>query len=492
MTFSRSSIRTPFSAPLLLGLVASFLAACGGPATPEGPRPNIVVVLVDTLRADRLGLYGHDLETSPRIDELASSGVVFEQASSAAPWTLPSVVSLFTSRFIAEHNVVLDGQVIGDSLMTLAEGLADSGYTTASFLKNPYGGELSGLHRGFDLVEPRRGLGQTTGDRIRKWLRDAPPGPHFIYVHNSQPHDPLSSRRHYVNKFGKIEDDDREDILQQVKMYRALTRTDFVKKRELGTTDNSDKQDRVMKQLRKLEEPIQRAYSGSVLDADQRIGEIIDVLREEGLWDNTLFMVMSDHGEEMNDHGGWQHDQSVYQELIHVPLVVRFPNDEYAGLRLNDPVSLVDVLPTILDYIGRDDLITDATGKSLLPLVAEGGGDGSEIRVVAMRHNKKKYYRPYKEERGDLNLVVRKGDWKAILNLELDSVELYDLATDPNEKKETSAEHPELVAELKAFGLAELKRFGERAVASTGGGLDGADADTLEALEALGYIGDED
>ena len=492
----------PRRAALILGLWTLGPVGCapGNNASSEGPRPNVVIVLIDTLRADRMGLYGYDRDTSPYVDELAEHGVVFEQASSAAPWTLPSVVSMFTSRFIAEHNVAYDGQVIGNSLMTLTEGLSDSGYTTASFLKNPYAGEISGLHRGFDLVERRKGKGQTTGERVSDWLRDAPAGPHFIYVHNSQPHDPLLNRRNYVYSFGGIDDTTRDDILKQVKSYRSLTRTDFVKKRPLGTTDNTEKQKRVMRKLRKLEEPIQNTYSGSVLDADQRIGEIIEALKKSGEWDNTLFMVISDHGEEMNDHGGWQHDQSVYQELVHVPFVVRFPGDEYAGLRVREPVSMVDVLPTVLDYIGREDLIEDASGTSVLPLVENKAATGnseptadSPMRVVAMRHNKKKYYKPYKENRGDLNLVVRKGQWKAILNLEHDTVELYDLETDPGEQKEASKREAPLAAEMKAFGLDELKRFGKRAVASTGGGLDGADADTMKELEALGYVGgDED
>ena len=489
----RPAARRRGLAVLVFGLLSS---TCAPPST--APRPHVVIVLIDTLRADALGTYGDTRGASPHMDALAEEGIVFDQASAAAPWTLPSVVSMFSSRFIAEHNVTRDGQKVADSLPNLAVGLSDAGYTTASFVKNPYAGEYSGLDRGFDVVEYRRGKGQTTGRRIEEWLKQAPPGPLFMYVHNSQPHDPLLLRRRdFLEHFGEVSPEDEAEILKTTKTYRTLTRVDFVRKRPLGTVDNTEQQKRAMAKLAEKEEVIERAYAGSVYDADDRVGEIVQALKDGGVWDNTLFLVVADHGEEMNDHGGWQHDQSVYEELIRVPFLLRLPKGELAGTRVSTPVSLVDVLPTVFDYLDLE-VEGSVRGASVLPLArraAEAGepaGDDAEMRVVAMRHNVKKYFKPYKRRRGDLNLVVRKGRWKAILNLEPDTVELYDLQTDPRETRELSTKRPELALEMQAFGKAELEAFLANAVRPAGDEEDTGDAETLEALKMLGYVGDDE
>jgi arylsulfatase A-like enzyme len=255
-----------------------------------------------------------------------------------------------------------------------------------------------------------------------------------------------------------------------------------------GTTDNTAEQDGHMAALNALLDDYNELYDASVRLADTNLGSVVDALQDAGLWENTLFIVVSDHGEEMNDHGGWLHDQSVYQELMHVPLIIRFPHGQYAGRRVKSVVSLVDVLPTIFDYLNKPDSARGARGRSLMPLIrAEGAKAVDDFLVPAMRINTKKYYRPWKVSRGDINIVVRKGRWKGIWNVEPKTFELYDLASDPLERHEVSAANPELALAMQVFARVWYKEQAEYGTAlpqDTGE----LDEETLQNLRSLGYV----
>lgn len=466
--------------PAALALLA--LAACARGPAPDLP-PSVAVLLVDTLRADRLHAYGHGRATSPAIDALAAEGVLFEEASAPAPWTLPSVVSLMTGRHVPEHGVVRDGLVLSESLETLAERFRRLGYATASFHQNPYAGELSGLDRGFDLVV-RTEL-QTEGEDLAEWLDGVRERPFFLYVHNTEPHDPGFAADAFVQRFGEVPMEQRREVKRRTARYRSLTRVDHEAGRPPGTTDNTQEQEAAMAELAALAPAIDVLYDAAVAEADHRMGTIVDALRRAGRFDDCLIVFLADHGEELGDHGGWQHDQSLHRELVHVPLVLRLPGGEAGGTRVAAPVSLVDVLPTLLDFVGE--LPPDGTsGRSLLPLV-RGAADDPGPRVTAVRVNRKKYFRPWAELRGDTNVAVRDGRWKLLYSPDVGRAELYDLASDPREETDVAALHPERAAELRAFAerrLSELARSGAEA-RERGEELDDA---TREALQRLGYV----
>jgi arylsulfatase A-like enzyme len=173
------------------------------------------------------------------------------------------------------------------------------------------------------------------------------------------------------------------------------------------------------------------------------------VLRKSGVWDRALFILMADHGEEFGEHGGWFHEQSAYEELLHVPLIVHFPGDKHGGRRIRERVSLLDVMPTVLDYLGHPELCAACRGASLLPLLRPGGAPAYRSAVMpAVRMNQSMYYRPFAVQRGDINIVVRKDQWKGIWNADLSALELYDLVSDPAERTNLSARQSELAAEL--------------------------------------------
>lgn len=444
--------------------------------------PHVVIFLVDTLRADRVGLYGAPRPTTPVLDALAPESVVFENSYATSPWTLPTVVSLFTSTYLCEHGVNVDGLRPNQQTPLLAQRMKDLGYTTISLYANTYLGSSSGLHRGFDHFELTSRQDQ---GRLDEALQRYPNGPYFIYMHLIEPHDPYLFAPAETTDFPAVDMKLRQKIVRLHRGYQKLTRADFSARRPLGTTDNASDQQELLRRLDALRDEYLALYDAAVREADRRLATLIATLRARGIWDDTLLFVLSDHGEELGEHGGWLHDQSLYEELTRVPLLVRLPRGANGGRRIDAPATTVDVLPTLLELIGRADLIGEARGRSLAPLLRGEAIDAEEIRVVSMRHNVKKYYRPWKEARGDLNIALRRGPWKAIWNAEPDSVELYDLNADPRERHNLALQQPVLVQEFKRSAQAWLSACSKIAPS---GGFDNLDEETLRELRALGYI----
>ncbi len=472
---------------LLFGMVACVLSVgCrGGDGVSElevhRPMPNIVIFLIDTLRADRLGVYGFDeLPTSPRIDRLASESVVFDQAYAPAPWTLPSLASMFTSTFICEHNTINDRNRLPDSLVTMGEHLQSLEYQTYGLFGNAYAGKDFGMSRG--ITESRSSV-RNDGTKVVEILGSQPSEPFFLYIHNVEPHGGERFRGRPRVGFPEVSKELREEMMVQFEHYRHLTRVDYVHGQTLGSADNTDEQRSTMDNLNAHLESNWALYDAAVQLADERVGSVIDQLVEWGIWDDTLFLVVADHGEELDDHGGWQHDQSVYEELVRVPMIVKFPAGRWAGTRVEDPVSLVDVMPTILDYLDRPKLAVGARGKSLLPVIR--GETDSEPKVVSVRINRKKYFRPWKESRGDVNIAIRYGSYKGIWNAELGHIELYDLDLDPDERTDVSQEEIEVAAMLERFAGEWLADCGAQDLEVSSANLSD---ETKEQLRSLGYL----
>jgi arylsulfatase A-like enzyme len=449
-------------------------------------RPNIVIFLIDTLRTDRLGVYGYQRRpTSPRIDELAREAVVFERAVAPAPWTLPTVVSLFTSTYPCEHGTLDDRDMLSKRLRPLPERLHRLRYTTLGLYGNPYAGPSFALDRGYDVLNKSW---NNEGGTVGKLLDDFPGTPFFLYIHNMEPHDPYVNAPEQLDGFDEIPGAVRQQIEEHYKAYRPLTHVDFDAKQPLGTTDNTGEQDRHMAALTALHKEYNELYDGSVWKADSHLGSVVDELKRRGLWENTLFIVLSDHGEELNEHGGWLHDQSVYEELIHVPLIVRFPRGRYGGQRIDALVSLIDVLPTIFDFLDEPRATSGARGRSLMPLIRGDAPVAEEdFQILSMRINTKKYYRPGKELRGDVNLVVRRGDWKGIWNVEPRTLELYNLADDPGEQNDVSTVNEQMALVMKLFAREYYEECTKHAAPPLRRETE-LDQETRQDLKSLGYL----
>jgi arylsulfatase A-like enzyme len=291
--------------------------------------------------------------------------------------------------------------------------------------------------------------------------------------------------------FGSISEDDEEIVKKLYSGYRQATHKGYQArlKREKGISDNTAQQQMYIKNFYKTAEQVGFLYDASIRQADHNVGGIIETLKSQGVWDNTLFILLSDHGEEFGEHGGWQHDQSVYEELMHVPLMIRFPHAQFAGRRVNDTLSLVDLMPMIFDYMQRPDLMYDLRGKSFLSAI-----DGvpfhkpGELFVTGMRMNNKKHFKLFKETRGDINIVIRKDNYKGIFNVEPDTMELYDLTADPAEKIDLSVKETDLTRQMKRYAknwYAENSAKQKNKAPLKSEKLDEA---TLENLKSLGYI----
>lgn len=453
--------------------------------------PNIVIYLVDTLRADRLNCYGYEKhETSPFLDKLAEDGVLFENGTAAAPWTLPSITSMFTSSWLHEHKTLGTFDRLPDSWDTLTLRLRRLDYQTYTQFATGFLAREFNIHRGFQYYQRVRPDGATV---TRGLAQTGLTEPFFYYIHTVEPHNPYRFAPMHTPGFKNVSQKIRRRMHTDMRRYKKAGEYDYRKKLPLGTNDLTDKQDAALVYLRELIDEWNELYDASVRFADHNLESIVDVFKRRGVWDNTLIIFIADHGEEYDEHGGWLHDQSVYNELMHVPFVVRFPNNEYGGQRFKQPVSLIDIMPTVLDYVGHPEMSKDDRGRSLMPLIrGEVEDDYESLCIPGMRINTTRYYRPWEKTRGTTNILIRSGPWKGIWNVELDTMELYNLEQDYGEQSDVHAKHPELVKRMRAFAEEWYEETGKRAATTKSEASGDLSEGTLEALRMLGYVEGED
>ena len=476
-------------------LIAGAFCACGPTVSKSkysGPLPDVVIVMIDTLRADFVDY--SEGGGSPFLASLAGETVIFEDASSPAPWTLPSVASLVTGRHVLEHGVVQENRRLPRGIKTLAELLKERGYATRAFYRNAFAGPMCGLDRGYDFSQ--RSPHESDGEDIVPLLMEPDGGgdmrPLYFYVHNAEPHDPHDKDANNSPLLGKEEQAFVLWYRETVARYRAITRRGYQDKfRGQGVDFDAEQADLIAKLADRRAEAY-RIYARAVKESDERIRSIVEVLKERGRWDQTLFIVMSDHGEEMGEHDGWLHDQSLYQEMVHVPLMIRFPNAEFGGQKINAPASLVDVLPTILGRLGGAKEPAEYEGRDWSAALASGDVSEGEARVVSIRINERKHFGPWKRERGDLNLAVRDGKWKGIWSVERKHLELYDTEADPDETTDVSSIHAERTAELSRVARGTWFRLQEKSRVEEGAGFEALDDGERENLRELGYLGEDD
>jgi arylsulfatase A-like enzyme len=331
-----------------VGIAALLLLASGSGCTASDEHPAIVLIVIDTLRWDRLSLSGYDRRTSPQIDRFAADAVVFERAFAPASWTRPSVASLLTGLDARKHGAVHSDEGLGP-VETLAENLARGGYRTQAWITNPFlkGG---GFERGFGRFEKLclgRGFSVTGAEVTALVMAEGVVGPAtFNWIHFIDPHDPY-----------RPSDETHAEL---VRPYAGTARgeTSFVRGTLLSGEFIPSAED--VGYLSDL-------YDAEIRTVDQAVGRLLDWLRSTGAYDRALVILTSDHGEEFREHGGWLHGLTVYEEQIHVPLLIKPPSSLGAAAgRRGQPVSLLDVMPTVLE-IASQPLPENLDGRSLVP-----------------------------------------------------------------------------------------------------------------------------
>lgn len=401
-------------------------------------RPNVVVILVDTLRADHLPTHGYARATAPFVDSLARAGVVFENAWSTSSWTAPATASLFTSLYPQDHGVVhsldreaADGRRLVDRIPgdveTLAEMFRAAGYRTLGVSDNAHVSRETGFDQGFDEFESGTGA---TAERLHKWVRDRRErlarGPYFLYVHYVEPHEPYLPREPWHADFAR---DGRAHP----------THAKFV--------------DAYDSEIRSLDDGLARLY------------------RACGWAEDTVVIVTSDHGEEFGDHGRGGHAHTLYDEVLRVPLIVHGVPGAVAR-RVDEPVSLVDVLPTLRELLGGP-ADPRAEGVSLLPLL-RGGTTGFDRPLFAHL---------VQFETGRVWDASIEGGWKR-LRLSDGTSHLFDLDGDPREIHDLAEALPSVAAALDRRDRAVAARRPEAPVPVE----TLVSRETAESLRALGYV----
>ena len=371
---------TPLSRTLgLLALAA--LGGCGG-ADPAA-RPNVLLLSVDTLRRDHLGCYGHERDTSPHLDALARTGVVFDRAVSPCCWTLPSHASMLTGLYPAYHGLQDDGVMLPEEVPTLAEGLQALGYRTLAVVSHVYVSKAFDLQRGFDLFDDSLILGGKTnpvaGQVVERFLRHLgrePRQPFFAFVHFFDPHWDYAAPAPFRGRFANPRYDGPVDgTYQQMLTYNA-------RGKRMSRADR--------RQSKAL-------YDEEIAYVDFEIGRLLGALGERGLLDDTVVVFTADHGEEFEEHGRIGHAKTLFAEQLDVPLIIAGPSGLPPGSRRSDLVSLVDLAPTLLELAGGRPM-EGAHGSSLLRegssrvVFAESIRFGTEIRAVQKDGHKLIHY----------------------------------------------------------------------------------------------------
>jgi arylsulfatase A-like enzyme len=420
-------------------------------------RPNVLFILVDTLRRDHLGIYGYQRPTSPQIDQLlGAAGTVFEDAYSQAPWTLPSVVSLFTGRY--------PGEVLGEDLGTyglppnqpvLPELLQAQGYVTAGFIGNPTLYPGNGFDRGFDTlympeykIESLQQHAEEVSSRAGAWLTAHQGDRFFAYLHFIDPHDPYENSD-LVRGRSDFDPD-----------YRGALTGRHVHGVYNGRIPLGD-QAADIRYLTSL-------YDSEIRYVDRHIGEVLRTLSPEVL-KRTLIVLTSDHGEELFDHGGWKHGQTLYEEQIHVPLLVRWDGRVTAGRRVSGTVSLLDLLPTLMAASGAEgtaNVHPEWDGISLLPVLTTGVAPprrtafaqhltAGPLRAAAVL-DREKLILFNREAAFDPGADQLQAHLWAVDLARLARHELYDLERDPQEHDNLAAKDPARAARLEPVIQGEL------------------------------------
>jgi choline-sulfatase len=408
---------------------------------PDRPKPelqaakNVVVLVVDTLRADKLKPFNPKTRVkTPVIDQLAAEGVVFELAQAPENWTKPSVASILTGLHPQTHQQKTGDAALPESALLLSEHLKAQGFETGSFIANGYVSDRFGFDQGWDhytnyIREAKSTEAKDVLKEAADWITAHKDERFFAYIQTIDPHVPYDPPGEYLQMYdpaeysGQVRPRMTGDLLEKAKRNPpAVVFTERDKRYIAGLHD------------------------GEISQHDHQLGAFVQRMKELGLWEDTLFVITADHGEEFEDHGSWGHGHSVYQELLHVPLMFRLPNRLPAGGRVADAVGTLDVAATVTDLLEVPAMPANE-GHSLLGFMI--GQPPSRPSVV---------FSDFQDDRR----VVTAAGWKLVLRGNLTST-MFDLNADPSENQPLGPEQSPIARNFTRALLGQFLAASDRA-----------------------------
>jgi arylsulfatase A-like enzyme len=437
-------------------------------AAANARRPNVVIISIDALRADHLSCYGYARPTSPRIDDFARSAVLYEHSVSQASSTHPSMASMLTS----EYPSAFSGRpfkYVPYSVATVAEAMRNAGYTTGAVVSNVWLKSNLGFDQGFEHYDQDSAMSEFYADRGRvdwknasqvsdaalDFLKKHGRERFFLWLHYLDPHHPYEPQPPFDKKFAQP----RKDHEELIARLHALT---------------TEEQTRLLTRLGDGEEPMPAEtfqavvdqYDGEIAFTDVQVGRVLDTLESLGVADDTMVVITADHGEEFREHGRWGHGVTLYEEVVHVPLIVRYPGST-EGRRVTDTVRTLDVAPTALAVAG---------------LPVPSSMRGSDLRRLSERADRSAVSVCPRTAQ----LSVQTDGWKLITaERGHGSPSLYNLAADAAEKNDLAANEASRVNAMLAL---LVDRIGPRARDLVPEHVGGVDDDQRQQLQALGYL----
>ena len=462
------------------------------PDAAGGPPQGVILVQLDTLRKDHLDVYGYERPTAPVLRGLAEEGALFQNAISQTSWTKAESPSILTSLYPTTHGVHQIPDRLPASATTIGEAYRQAGYATLSFSSAVFTGQFTNLHQGFEELHEAESTAGRAGprgsktsrefvDRLVDWLGDHRDVPFFVYLHFFDPHPPYEPNRPYDTLWADPKG--REAYLQQQEALKKTVTDAFLAQRGMATRDELVKAGVDPDAFIRFSKDW---YDGSIRAMDTEIGRLVERLRELGLGERTVLAFYADHGEEFHEHGRMWHGQSIYGELIRVPLILWGPGSLAKGVKIDEPVELVDVMPTLLD-LSAISPPAGMQGQSMRPLLAKGSG-WKRRPPIAERQPMGGTDFPGAAE----SYAIMDGNWKLIHNVvrpaDKPEFELFDFYQDPLDQKNVAAEHPDVVQRLaksldawhQMAQAAKLKPDSELAKGMT--------KEQLDQLRSLGYV----
>ena len=462
-----------------LALVALMVGKAEAPAplvTPQGwaQAPargyNIILISIDSLRADHLGAYGYRRDTSPMMDDWARRGVLFKNASSTTAWTLPGHMSMLTGRSLLGHGVVSDDRLLTADVATLAETLQGTGYRTGAIVSAPYVEARYGFDRGFDdyddqtisFATNKASYREVTAPLVQKtadsWLEaksNTDDTPFFLFLHYWDVHYDYIPSAPYDTMF----DPDYKGEANGHDFYFNPEVNRGMDKRDL--------------------EHIVALYDGEIRLVDDHLAMLAASLERLGLADDTIVVVTSDHGDEFFEHGRKGHHRTIYDEILRVPLIVYIPGVEATKPVVLMETSIIDIMPTLLSLVGVE-----------IP----AGVEGADLAPVAFgkepEHDRATQGELYRKNSLILQVSHRRSGAKLIQRFNRRKVEAYDITSDPGEQSELPVEeltHPGMLDELHGWLASAWPVFHSRITEHGVASLE-MDRETAERLRSLGYI----